>query len=190
MTTLDDELDAAEHACCKLFDDDGPPWMIGPLRWGFPSNPIPRMSVVVVAGLRFRGVVIHLEDDIGNRAVIVRGALPDRIREPLHSWVTSNRDVIEQSWIKIMISRGWIRIEAKGKTVVVTAYPGATTVITRTLDFTDCPVWVESDDVIIDGGATLVLGVRNPVRAQVRHRLGALIWSGRADGSDAGTIPW
>lgn len=190
MSTLHDELDAAEHACCRLFDGDDPPWTIGGLRWGFPPTPNPRMSIVVVAGLLFRGVVVHLEDDIGNRSFEVEGKLPKRVREPLHAWVTEHRDAIEDAWIEIMIAKGWIRIRATGKTVVVTAYPGAATEIVRTLDFESCPVWIDDDDVIIDDGVTLVLGARNPVRAQVRHRIGALIWTGRNDGSDAGTIPW
>lgn len=136
MSTLDDDLEAAEHASCKLLDDEVPPWTIGGLRWGFPANPIPRMSIVVVAGLCFRRIVVHLEDDLGNRAFLVQGKLADRVRQPLHSWVTSNRVAIEQSWIKIMISRGWLTFYCNGKTLEVRAYEGHETMIIRTVTFT------------------------------------------------------
>ena len=167
-----------------------PPWRIGGLTWGFPHNPIPRMALVVVAGLRFRWAVIWLEDDIGNRAFEVLGALPQRVRKPLHEWVSAHRDEIEDAWVRVMISKGWLTITTTGKTVEVVAYPGLPHFIQRTLDFTSCPVWLDDDDVSIEDESTLVLGVRNPERAQVHVPLGSVIWTGNHDGSHAHTIPF
>ena len=145
---------------------------------------------MVIAGLRFRGVRIWLEDDIGNRAFESHGPLPVRVREPLHAWVTGHRNAIEAAWIRVMVSKGWLRIRVLGKTVDVVAYPDHETMIERVLDFTSCPVWLDEDDVAMEGDVTLVLGVKNRVRAQVRHRLNRLIWTGADDGSHAGTIPF
>jgi hypothetical protein len=186
---MNNDLEAAEHAGCMIFNEEVPPWAIGGLRWGFPRDPEPRMSLVVASGLRFRSVRVYLEDDIGNRAFEIVGRLPKRILTPLKAWVTSNRDAIEDAWLLVMIAKGWLTVAANGKTVVVSAYPGAATEIVRTLDFTSCPCWVEGDDVTIEG-TTLILGSRLPQRAQVRHALGRVIWTGADDGSDAGCIPF
>lgn len=186
---MNDDLEAAEHAGCMIFDADVPPWAIGGLRWGFRPRPKPRMSLVVVGGLRFRAAQVYLEDDIGNRAFEIVGRLPKRILTPVNAWVTSNRDLIEDAWLNVMLSKGWLTVAATGKTVVVTAYGGTEHQIRRTLDFTGCPVWLDQEDVAIVG-TTLVLGVRSPERAQVRRRFGRVIWTGADDGSDAGCIPF
>ncbi len=186
---MTDDIEAAEHAGCMILTEDVPPWAIAGLSWGFPPEPEPRMSLVVAGGLRFRGVQVSLEDDIGNRAFEVEGRFPKRLSTPLKSWVTAHRDLTEDAWLTIMLYKGWLNVAANGKTVVVTAYPGAPTEIVRTLDFASCPCWVEGDDVAIVG-TTLILGSRLPQRAQVRHALGRLIWTGADDGSDAGCIPF
>lgn len=186
---MNDDIEAAEHAGCMIFDADVPPWAIAGLSWGFPSDPEPRMSLVVASGLRFRAVQVCLEDDIGNRAFEVVGKLSRRLSTPLKSWVTQNRDLIEDAWVATMIAKGWLVMKATGKTVVVSAYGGTGHEIRRTLDFTGCPVWLDRDDVAIED-TTLILGVRSPQRAQVRHALGRVIWTGADDGSDAGTIPF
>jgi hypothetical protein len=186
---MNNDLEAAEHAGCMIYDEEVPPWRVAGLTWGFPTDPEPRMSFVVASGLRFRRVSVHLEDDIGNRAFEIVGRLPKRILTVLNAWVTSNRDAIEDAWLLVMIAKGWLTVQATGKTVVVTAYGGTEHEIRRTLDFTDAPVWLDQEDVAIED-TTLILGVRNPPQAQVRHRLGHVIWTGRNDGSDAGTIPF
>ena len=186
---MTDDLEAAEHAGCMIFDDEVPPWRVAGLTWGFPTDPEPRMSLVVARGLRFRGVQVYLEDDIGNRAFEIVGRLPKRILTPLKAWVTQHRDLIEDTWVHVMLSKSWLTVAATGKTVVVTAYPGAPTEIVRTLDFTSCPVWLDQEDVAIEG-TTLILGSRLPQRAQVRHALGRVIWTGADDGTDAGCIPF
>ncbi len=145
---------------------------------------------MVASGLRFRGVEILLEDDLGNRAFEVLGQLPVRVREPLHAWVTGHRDDIEAAWVRVMLARGWLQVRAIGKSVEIVAYEGHQTCITRTLDFTSCPVWLDDEDVVIEDDVTLVLGVKNRVRAQVRHRLNRLVFGGADDGSHAGTIPF
>jgi hypothetical protein len=186
---MNNDLEAAEHAGCMIFNEEVPPWATGGLRWGFPRDPEPRMSLVVASGLRFRRVRVHLEDNLGNRAFQVEGKLPRRLSTPLKSWVTAHRDLREEAWLLVMLNKGWLRIEANGKTVVVTAYGGAEHEIRRTLDFTDAPVWLDQEDVAVEG-TTLILGSRLPQRAQVRHALGRVIWTGADDGSDAGTIPF
>lgn len=168
----------------------GPPWLVANLRWGFPHNPEPRMALVVVAGLLFQGIQVHLEDDIGNRAFRVHGPLPQRVRKPLLTWVSEHRDDVENAWIRVMISKGWLTIRPTGKTVEVVAYEGHETVIKRTLDFTESPVWLDDDDVAVEDDVTLVLGVRGPQRARVRLKVGSIIWRGKSDGSDAHTIPF
>lgn len=185
---MGDNLDAAEHAGCMIFDQ-GPPWRIAGLSWGFPTTPTPRMTLVVVAGLRFRGVRLALEDDLGNRAFEVTGKLTPRTTAQLRGWIAESRDVVESAWIRVMIARGWINVEALGKSVVVTAYPKTESEIVRTLDFRDAPVWLDQDDVAVEG-VTLVLGVRGPEKARVRHPLNRIIWQGRHDGADAGCIPF
>jgi hypothetical protein len=186
---MTDDLEAAEHAGCMIFNEEVPPWAIAGLSWGFPPDPQPRMCLEVASGLRFRGVGIRLEDDIGNRSFEVRGKLSPKIASVLKSWVTQHRVLIEDAWLLVMIAKGWLTVQATGKTVVVTAYSGAATEIVKTLDFTSCPCWVEGDDVTIEG-TTLILGSRLPQRAQVRRRLGRVIWTGADDGSDAGCIPF
>lgn len=186
---MNDDIEAAEHAGCMIYDDEVSPWDVAGLRWGFPTDPEPRMSLVVASGLRFRRIQVHLEDDLGNRALEVEGRLPKRLSTPLKSWLTHHRDIIEDAWLLVMLNKGWLTVTANGKTVVVTAYGGTEHEIRRTLDFTGCPVWLDQDDVAVEG-STLVLGVRSPERAQVRHALGRVIWTGADDGSDAGTIPF
>ena len=144
---------------------------------------------MVTAGLRFRGVRVALEDDLGNRAFEVMGKLNLKIGAQLGTWAAESRDLVESAWIGTMISRGWLVVEAKGRSVIVTAYPGAESEIVRTLDFTDAPVWLDQDDTAIQG-ATLVLGVNNVPQAQVHRPLNRIIWEGRHDGSDAGCIPF
>jgi hypothetical protein len=80
--------------------------------------------------------------------------------------------------------------EVVGKAVQIVAYPNSDTQIERVLDFSPCPVWLTDDDAALEDHVTLVLGVRNAKRAQVRHRLNRLLWTGRDDGSDQGTIPF
>jgi len=147
------------------------------------------MALEVVSGLLFRHVQVFLEDDIGNRAFSVRGVLPQRIRDPLRAWVTAHRDEVEEAWVKVMIARDWLRVRARGRIVTIEAYPASDRVVERTVDCSHCPVWFEDADVASHGGK-LVLGSRNPPRAQAPHRLGRLIWTGRDDGSDEGTIPF
>jgi hypothetical protein len=186
---MSDDLEAAEHVGCMIYDDEVPPWRVAGLSWGFPPDPQPRMSLVVTSGLRFRGVRVHLEDDIGNRAFEAEGKLSRKIATPLKQLATAHRDIIEEAWLLVMINKGWLKVQASGKTVVVTAYPGASTEIVRTLDFTSCPVWLDQEDVAIEG-TTLILGVRSPTRARVTHKLGRVIWVGADDGADAWTIPF
>jgi hypothetical protein len=164
-------------------------WKIARLTWAFSEAPVPRMTLAVVTGLLFRHVQVYLEDDIGNRAFSVRGVLPQRIRDPLRGWVTKHRDEVEEAWVEVMIAQGWLQVRARGRSVTVEAYPAGPHAIERTLDCSRCPVWMDDADVTVRGG-TLVLGCRNPARAQVRFPLGRLIWTGRDDGSDEGTIPF
>lgn len=185
---MTDDLEAAEHAGCMIFNEEVPPWRVAGLAWGFPRDPEPRMSLVVASGLRFRGVRVFLEDDLGNRALEVEGRLSPKTATALKSWVTGHREIIEEAWLNVMVTEGWLTVAATGKTVVVTAYGGTEHEIRRTLDFTGCPVWLDQEDVAIVG--TLILGVRSPERAQVRHALGRVIWTGADDGSDAGCIPF
>jgi hypothetical protein len=186
---MNNDLEAAEHAGCMIFDADVSPWRVAGLTWGFPTDPEPRMCLEVASGLRFRSVRVYLEDDIGNRAFEVVGKLTRRLATPLISWVAAHRDTIEDAWVRTRIAKGWLVMKATGKTVVVTAYGGTEHEIRRTLDFAACPVWLDQEDVAIEG-TTLILGSRLPQRAQVRHALGRVIWTGADDGSDAGCIPF
>lgn len=130
-------------------------------------------------------------EDAGVRAFEVEGAdgLPADAIDNLRSWMATNRTYIERAWVKFLKSKNMIRLRGYGIGIEVVAYPGMATQITRDIDVSICPCWVTDADVGIEDDS-LVIGVGQEPREQVRILLHRIIWIGADDGSDAGTIPF
>jgi hypothetical protein len=133
--------------------------------------------------------VVWLEQN-GVRAFEVVGAdeLPIGAVEELRGWVTSNRQQVENEWLKYILAMGWLQVRAKGIYINVTVYPHFDTEIVREIDLSACPCWVTDEDVAVEGHE-LVIGVGKPEKEQARLELRHVLWEGADDGSDAEAQP-
>ena len=105
--------------------------------WGFYSHEDPRMHIQTLEkGARTgpKSAKVWLEER-GNRVFIPAGGdLRPAEWEKLRAEVERRRSEIEDEWIVLMISKGWLTVERHGSVIYLHAYPGFPGRYTRTFD--------------------------------------------------------
>ena len=95
----------------------------------------------------------------GTRAFIpcLNGDLKPRDWEKLRRKVEGERGRLESRWIKLMVEKGWLRVDRGGPIVTLRAYPGTAHHYERTIDLREAfseSYW----ENIVDSDAVLHVG--------------------------------
>jgi hypothetical protein len=147
--------------------------------WGFYSSEDPRMHIQTVNPDRDGDYKVWLERD-GRRVFEPDEAMPAKVRKVLEQKIDAEWGRIAHRWVKQMIQKGWLRLDVRGSSAVLTAYPGTSHSFTRQVDLARHGTprsYATNKDVYLDPEfACLTLDGDRPEDERVLVSLPEILW--------------
>jgi len=146
--------------------------------WGFFSDEHQRMHLQTL-GKHLDEYKVWLENK-GKRIIEPANKVPVKILKAICVEITSKRRKIESEWVRLMLGRGWLKLEVQGTRAILTAYSGMAHSFKRIVDlaeYGDPKSYATLHDIKLDSeNAALILDARKDESKQIYLSLPKILW--------------